>query len=68
MSRPRNPKPQGTIAANDNERRRRTSSLPKAEVRLPREMPVQLVEVEVLAELLESLPAIANDNSGDDGE
>lgn len=65
MSRPRNPKPQNTIAANDNERQRRR--LPKAEVRLPREMPVQLVEVEVLAELLESLPPIANDNS-EDGE
>jgi hypothetical protein len=31
-------------------------------------MTVQLVEVEVLAELLESLPPIANDNSKDDGE
>jgi hypothetical protein len=31
-------------------------------------MPVQLVEVEVLAELLESLPPISNDNSGDIGE
>jgi hypothetical protein len=31
-------------------------------------MPVQLVEVEVLAELLESLPPMANDNSGDSGE
>ena len=28
-------------------------------------MPVQLVEVEVLAELLESMPPIANDNSED---
>jgi hypothetical protein len=31
-------------------------------------MPVQLVEVEVLAELLESLPPIANDNDEDHGE
>ena len=68
MSRPRNPKPETSVAANDNERQRRAPKLPKAEVRLPRQMPVQLVEVEVLAELLESLPAIANDNSGDDGE
>jgi len=30
-------------------------------------MPVQLVEVEVLAELLESLPPIANDNEDDGG-
>ncbi|HLY05730.1 MAG TPA: hypothetical protein VKR31_08290 [Rhizomicrobium sp.] len=67
MTRPRNPKPEGTIAANDNERQRRSHRLPKAEVRLPKAMPVQLVEVEVLAELLESLPAIANDN-GEESE
>jgi hypothetical protein len=42
--------------------RRSLNRLPKAEVRLPEGMPVQLVEVEVLAELLESLPPIANDN------
>lgn len=65
MTRPRNPKPEGTIAANNNERQRRSHRLPKAEVRLPKGMPVQLVEVEVLAELLESLPPIANDNSED---
>ena len=65
MSPPRRPKPEGIVAANDNERQRRR--LPKAEVRLPRQMPAQLVEVEVLAELLQSLPPIANDNE-DDGE
>ena len=62
MRHPRNPKPGGALAANDNERQRRSHKLPKAEVRLPKGMPVQLVEVEVLAELLESLPPIANDN------
>lgn len=64
MNHPHNPNPERTVAANDNTRQRRPR-LPKAEVRLPRQMPVQLVEVEVLAELLESLPPIANDNSED---
>ena len=69
MSLPRDPKPGGPNVANDNTRKRRSlNRLPKAEVRLPKGMPVQLVEVEVLAELLESLPPIANDNSKDDGE
>ena len=68
MSVPRDPKPEGSVAANDNERQRRSHRLPRAEVRLPKGLPVQLVEVEVLAELLESLPAIANDNSEDIGE
>ena len=66
MSHPREPKPDGCTIANDNARKRRShSSLPKAELRLPKGLPVQLVEVEVLAELLESLPSIANDNNGD---
>jgi hypothetical protein len=43
-------------------------TLPQAEIRLPKAMPVQLVEVEILAELLESLPPIANDDSEDHGE
>ena len=69
MSRPRYPKPESTTNANDNARKRRSlHRKPKAEVRLPRDMPVQLVEVEVLAELLESLSPIANDNNEDDGE
>jgi hypothetical protein len=69
MSQPRDPKPKGRRIANDNARKRGSlNRLPKAEVRLPKGMPVQLVEVEVLAELLESLPPKANDNSEDDGE
>ena len=69
MSLPRDPKPEGGNIANDNARKRRSvNRLPKAELRLPKGMPVQLVEVEVLAELLESLPPIANDNSEDQGE
>ena len=69
MSQPRDPKPEGRTIANDNRRMRRSlHRLPKAEIRLPKGMPVQLVEVEVLAELLESLPPIANDNSEDHGE
>ena len=62
MSQPRDPKPEGGTIANDNAPKRRSLN------RLPKGMPVQLVEVEVLAELLESLPPIANDNSKDDGE
>jgi hypothetical protein len=66
VSQPRDPKPEGSDNANDNARKRRSlNRLPQAEVRLPKAMPVQLVEVEVLAELLESLPPIANDNSED---
>ena len=69
MSQPRDPKSEGSGNANDNARKRRFSlSLPEPELRLAKDMPVQLVEVEVLAELLESLPPIANDNSEDDGE
>ena len=69
MSQPRDPKPEGGTIANDNTRKRRSlSRLPKVDVRLPKGLPVQMVEVEVLAELLESLPPISNDNSGDSGE
>ena len=69
MSRPHDPKPEGGTIANDNVRKRSSrQGLSEVEVRLPKEMPVQLVEVEVLAELLESLPPIANDNSEDHGE
>jgi len=69
VSQPRDPKPEDGKIANDNARKRRSlNRLPQAEVRLPEAMPVQLVEVEVLAELLESLPPIANDNSEDHGE
>ena len=67
MSTPRDPKPESGNIANDNARKRGSlHRLPKAEVRLPRDMPVQLVEVEVLAELLESLPPISNDNNSED--
>jgi len=69
MSQPRDPKPESGTIANDNRRKRRSvNKLLKAEIRLPKAMPVQLVEVEVLAELLESLPPISNDNSEDDGK
>lgn len=64
MSLPRDPRSESATNANDNVRKRgHRTNLPKAEVRLPKGMPVQLVEVEVLAELLESLPPISNDNS-----
>ena len=69
MSQPRDPKPERGTIANDNARKRRSlHRLPKAEVRLPKGMPVQLVEVEVIAELLESLPPISNDNSEESDE
>jgi hypothetical protein len=69
MRRPRNPKPQGATISNDNARKRRLSErpserFPEVEVRVPREMPLQLVEVEVLAELLDSLPPPGNDDQG----
>lgn len=69
MSAPREPIfPEGA-AANDNVRRRTSpkTKLPKAVVQLPEGMPPQIVEIEVLAELLDSLPLPANDN-GDDGK
>jgi hypothetical protein len=59
VSAPREPQPTGDIPANDNER---PGPRLKAELRLPKGMPVQIVEVEVLAELLELLPPPANDN------
>ncbi len=69
MSQPRDPKRiNGTIANDNAPKRRSLNRHPKAEVRLPKGMPVQLVEVEVLAELLESLPPISNDNAEDDRE
>jgi hypothetical protein len=68
VSTPRNPKSAAGGPANDNLRQRRSLKakprLPQAEVRLPQAMPVQMVEVEALAELLDSLPPIANDNEG----
>ena len=69
MSQPRDPKPERGTIANDNARKRGSlNRLRKAELRLPKGMPVQLVEVEVLAELLESMPPISNDNSEDNGK
>ncbi len=66
MSPPRHPKASGNAAANDNLRQSRSRNakpqLREVEVRLPKGMPVQIVEVEVLAELLNSLPPLANDN------
>jgi hypothetical protein len=68
MSKPCNPRAAENLPANDNLRPHRClkakRTLPQAELRLPQAMPVQIVEVEVLAELLESLPLDANDNEG----
>ncbi len=50
------------VPANDNGTRRKPLGV---EVLIPQDLPIQLVEVEVFAELLESL-SIANDN--DEGE
>jgi hypothetical protein len=69
MSHPHDPNWAVGNNANDNVRKRSTRNRPpEVEVRLPKGLPVQLVEVEVLAELLESLPPISNDNSGENGE
>ena len=63
MSAPRDSKPEKQNIANDNGRKSSSRRKPVVvELRLPPGLPVQLVEVEVLAELLESLPRIANDN------
>ena len=59
MSAPREPQLSSDIPANDNERPRPRL---KAELRLPKGLPVQIVEIEILAELLDSLPPPANDN------
>jgi hypothetical protein len=71
VSVPRKPCVPETSPANDNVRQGHSleakPTLPKADVRLPKGMPVQMVEVEVIAALLESLPPPANDNR-DDGE
>jgi hypothetical protein len=57
------PKKNVVGAANDNRPRLK---LLKIEIDLPDFLPVQLVEVEVFAEFLESLLPVANDN-GDEG-
>ena len=65
MSRTRRPKQSETPAANDNLRQPGTLKASRqrlVDIRLPERMPVQIVEVEVLAELLDSLPGAANDN------
>ena len=59
MSAPHDRKPRSLVPANDNEP---VGSL-KAELNFPRHLPIQLVEVEVLAELLDALPLPANDNN-----
>ena len=55
-----NRKPKARVA-NDNARSRKGLLV---EVDMPVFVPIQLVEVEVFAELLDSLPVIANDNEG----
>jgi hypothetical protein len=50
----------GLVPANDNGRRK----LPLCAVLdMPEPLPIQLVEVEVFAELLDALPPAANDNN-----
>jgi hypothetical protein len=44
------------------ERLKNARRLRHVDIRLPAGMPVQIVEVEVLAELLDSLPRVANDD------
>ena len=69
MSTPRKPRLPASAPANDNLRQKPSLEgkprLPEAEVRLPEGLPVQIVEIEIIALLLESLPA--NDN-GEHGE
>ena len=65
MSRPRRPKPKETAVANDNLRLPGSPNrgCPRhVDIRLHEGMSVQIVEVEVLAELLDSLPGATNDN------
>lgn len=52
------------MGANDNAP---PGSCLKAEINLPRDLPIQWIEVEVIAELLDSLPFAANDNDKDGG-
>lgn len=47
--------------ANDNRRPRPL----RAVVELPKSLPIQLVEIEVFAELLDALPEAANDNEAE---
>jgi len=62
MSAPREPKPDGTSAANDNVP---VGDSLRVQVNLPRHLPIQIVEVEVFAELLDGLAIAANDNEDD---
>lgn len=50
--------PARTTSANDNGRRKSLG----VEVRIPQDLPIQLVEIEVFAELLDSLGPAANDD------
>ncbi|HEX3675201.1 MAG TPA: hypothetical protein VHU87_13090 [Rhizomicrobium sp.] len=47
------------LPANDNERRYKPLGVV---VEIPPDLPIQMVEVEVFAQLLDSLPVAANDN------
>jgi hypothetical protein len=58
VSAPHKPRGKAQAPANDNGPRKPL----RAELFVPPDLPVQLVEVEVIAELLESLPWPANDN------
>jgi hypothetical protein len=49
------------IPANDNQRPRTMRAI----VNLARGLPIQLVEIELFAELLDSLPDAANDNEAE---
>jgi hypothetical protein len=61
VSTPRDPKVQGTSPANDNVP---VGDSLRAELNFPRHLPIQIIEVEVFAELLDGLIA-ANDNEDD---
>jgi hypothetical protein len=58
MKTPRDDASDSIFPANDNAP---VNSL-RVELKLPRQLPIQLVEVEVFAELLDALPLPANDN------
>lgn len=63
MSGPSGQKHRNRLPANDNRRGRRPM---RAELRFPPVLPVQWIEVEVFARLLESVAVAANDNEEGD--
>ena len=59
MSTPSDSKPFRQVPANDNGKRNKPLGV---EIRISQDLPIQMVEVEVFAELLDSLGSAANDN------